>query len=196
MGIVEHGVVQRRQDALERGLLAHVQQTTLVMRWHSSRTIPGRVSQTAVCDRWAMTPSGARRRVSYPVSDSLSCKRRARGPVPCAARALHSNMSEVLGYGFFPTLMTIAFLPCSWSVRVGWQGIPATVRALLRVSSAASVARLSGPTNAVTPESDDVPAVLPAASTTIAPIWDGTLSHPADVNTASRVRRSANGSGS
>ena len=37
-GIVEHGVVQRRQDALECGLIAHVLQTPRVMRWHSSRT--------------------------------------------------------------------------------------------------------------------------------------------------------------
>ena len=36
------------------------------------------VSQTAVCDRRARTPSGARRCVSYPVSNSLSCIRRAK----------------------------------------------------------------------------------------------------------------------
>ena len=36
-----------------------------------------RVSQTVVCDRRARTPSGPRRRVSYPVSDSMSCRRRA-----------------------------------------------------------------------------------------------------------------------
>ena len=35
------------------------------------------VSQTAVCDRRARTPSGTRRRVSYPVSYSMSCRRRA-----------------------------------------------------------------------------------------------------------------------
>ena len=35
------------------------------------------VSQTAVCDTRAKTPSGARRRVSYPVSDSMSCIRQA-----------------------------------------------------------------------------------------------------------------------
>ena len=40
------------------------------------------VSQTAVCDTRAKTPSGTRRRVSYPVSDSMSCIRRARVPVP------------------------------------------------------------------------------------------------------------------
>ena len=56
-----------------------------------------------------------------------------------------SNMSEMLGYGFFPTLMTIAFLSRSWSVRFGWQGIPATVRALLRVSSAASAGAVIRP---------------------------------------------------
>ena len=54
VGIVEHGVVQRRQDALERGLLAHVRQTTLVMQLQSSRTsrlvacvVNGRVRHTA-----------------------------------------------------------------------------------------------------------------------------------------------------
>ena len=36
-GIVEHRVVQRRQDALERVLLAHVPQHTLVMRLKSSK---------------------------------------------------------------------------------------------------------------------------------------------------------------
>ena len=51
----------------------------------------GHVSQTAVCDTPARTPSGARRRVSYPVSDSMSCKRRARGPMPCAELALWSE---------------------------------------------------------------------------------------------------------
>ena len=90
------------------------------------------------------------------------CNRRAPSwPVPRAERARYSYMSEVLGYGFFPTLMTIALLSRNWSVRFGWQGIPAPVRALLRASSAASAARLSGPTNAATPESCDVPAVLP-----------------------------------
>ena len=93
------------------------------------------------------------------------------------------------------TLAPIGALSRSWSLRCDWQGIPAAVRVLLRVSSAASASGLSGPTNAVTPESCDVPAVLPAASTTMASIWDGTLSHPADVNTASRARRGANGSG-
>ena len=44
VGIVEHGVVQRRQDALERVRLAHVPQTTRVMRLHSSRT-----SRLAAC---------------------------------------------------------------------------------------------------------------------------------------------------
>ena len=94
--------------------------------------------------------------------------------------------------------MSIAFgiLSRSCSVWLGWQGIPASVRTLLRVSSAALVSRSSSPTNAATPESCDVPAVFPAASTTISPIWDGTLSHPADFSIASRARRSANDSGS
>ena len=43
------------------------------------------VSQTAVCDTPSRTPSGARRRVSYPVSDSTSCIRRVVCRVPCAA---------------------------------------------------------------------------------------------------------------
>ena len=37
---------------------------------------------------------GARRRVSYPVSDSMSCIRRARVPVPCAARAMRSERDD------------------------------------------------------------------------------------------------------
>ena len=37
VGIVEHGVVQRGQNALKRGRLAHVTQNTLVMRVESSR---------------------------------------------------------------------------------------------------------------------------------------------------------------
>ena len=36
------------------------------------------VSQTFVCDTWAMTPSCQRVRVSYPMSDSMSCIRRAK----------------------------------------------------------------------------------------------------------------------
>ena len=39
------------------------------------------VSQTAVCDTPSRAPSDEPRGVSYPVSDSLSCKRRVRGPV-------------------------------------------------------------------------------------------------------------------
>ena len=49
-GIVEHGVVQRRHDALERARVAHVPQTTRVMRWHSSRTSRSEVR---------ITPAGA-----------------------------------------------------------------------------------------------------------------------------------------
>ncbi len=93
-------------------------------------------------------------------------------------------------------IIALGVLSRSCSVRLDRQGIPAAVRTLLRINRAASASLLSGPTNAVTPESCAVPAVFPAASTTIALIWDGTLSHPADFSTASRVRRSANGSGS
>ena len=46
------------------------------------------VSQTVVFDRQAWAPSGARRRVSYPVSDSMSCRRHARVPV---SRAPYSS---------------------------------------------------------------------------------------------------------
>ena len=38
VGLVQHGVVQRRHDARERGLLAHTHPNTLVIRWPSSRT--------------------------------------------------------------------------------------------------------------------------------------------------------------
>ena len=55
------------------------------------------VSQTAVCDMRTRAPSSTRRRVSYPVSDSMSCRRRARGPVPCAARVLRSAWTDGLG---------------------------------------------------------------------------------------------------
>ena len=51
------------------------------------------VSQTAVCDTPARTPPGTRRRVSYPMSDSMSCRRRARGPVPCG---VHGRMASVI----------------------------------------------------------------------------------------------------
>ena len=44
VGVVEHGVVQRRQDARERGLLAHAHPNTLVIRLTSSRT-----SRLAAC---------------------------------------------------------------------------------------------------------------------------------------------------
>ena len=64
VGIVERGVVQRRQDALERGLFARVRQTTLVMRWHSSRTMPGRRYRKRSFATGAKAPSDARRRVS------------------------------------------------------------------------------------------------------------------------------------
>ena len=58
------------------------------------------VSQTAVCDRLAMAPTGQRHLVSYPVSDSMSCRRQARGPVPCAERALRSERTDGLGDRF------------------------------------------------------------------------------------------------
>ena len=44
MGLVQHGVVQRRHDARERGLLAHTHPNTRVIRWPSSRT-----SRLATC---------------------------------------------------------------------------------------------------------------------------------------------------
>ena len=45
-------------------------------------------------------PSGAHRRVSYPVSDSMSCRRRARVPVPGAEGALRSARTDGLGDRF------------------------------------------------------------------------------------------------
>ena len=47
-------------------------------RHRARRRIDQQVSQTAVCDTRARTPSGPRRRVSYPVSDSMSCRCRAK----------------------------------------------------------------------------------------------------------------------
>ena len=58
------------------------------------------VSQTAVCDTTARAPSDEPRSVSYPVSDSMSCRRQARGPVPCAERALRSARPDGLGDRF------------------------------------------------------------------------------------------------
>ena len=55
------------------------------------------VSQTAVCDTRARTPSDERRRVSYPVSDSMSCIRLERVPVPGAERARRSARTDGLG---------------------------------------------------------------------------------------------------
>ena len=45
-------------------------------------------------------PSGERCRVSYTVSDSMSCRRRARVPVPCAALALRIARTDGLGDRF------------------------------------------------------------------------------------------------
>ena len=45
------------------------------------------VSQTAVCDTQARAPPSARRRVSYSVSDSLSCRRHANEPPKLIGRA-------------------------------------------------------------------------------------------------------------
>ena len=72
-----------------------------------------------------------------------------------ASRRRPANRGKPVGYGFSPTLMTIALgvLSRSCSVWFGRQGIPASVRALLSVRSAASALPLSGPTNAATPES-------------------------------------------
>ena len=63
-GIVEHGVVRRRQDALERARAALVPQTTRVMRWHSSRTSRAEVR---------ITPAGA----TPTVNDGHDCRVRA-----------------------------------------------------------------------------------------------------------------------
>ena len=60
------------------------------------------VSQTARCDTRARAPSGTRRRVSYPVSHSMSCIRRARRPVPRAERARRIARTDGLGDHFIP----------------------------------------------------------------------------------------------
>ena len=106
-------------------------------------------------------------------------------------------MAEVLGYGFNPMLMSIALgvLSRSCSVKLFRQVIPAALRTLLRAASATAASRLSGPMDAFTPDPYVAPAVFPAASMVIVLIWDDTLSHPADFSTASRVLRSATGSG-
>ena len=44
-----------------------------------------------------MAPSDERRRVSYPVSDSMSCRRRVRVPVPHAELTLRSARTDGLG---------------------------------------------------------------------------------------------------
>ena len=48
----------------------------------------------------ARAPSGEGRRVSYPVSDSMSCIRRARVPVPCAELARRIERTDGLGNRF------------------------------------------------------------------------------------------------
>ena len=55
------------------------------------------VSQTVVCDTRARAPSGACRRVSYPVSHSMPYRRRAACAVSCAERALWIARTESLG---------------------------------------------------------------------------------------------------
>ena len=44
-----------------------------------------------------MAPSGERRRVSYPVSDSMVCIRRERVQVPCAELARRIERTNSLG---------------------------------------------------------------------------------------------------
>ena len=61
------------------------------------------VSQTVVCDTWARAPSGVRRGVSYPVSDSMFCIRRANEH----GTENHSDKSAAVGpssnpHGFMP----------------------------------------------------------------------------------------------
>ena len=99
------------------------------------------VSQTAVCDMRPRVPSGERCRVSYTVSDSMSCIRRARVPVPCAELALRSARTDGLGdrrtvQPFTPTatggssynnaqrrpdVRRHATLPQSWIQRENWE---------------------------------------------------------------------------
>ena len=58
---------------------------------HRGRVAWPHVSQTAVCDTRTWPPSGARRRVSYLVSDSMSCRRRANEPPKLIWRARAST---------------------------------------------------------------------------------------------------------
>ena len=60
-----------------------------------------------------MVPSGERCRVSYTVSDSMSCIRRARVAVPCAELALRSARTDGLGDRFTVQLFTPT--ATSWS---------------------------------------------------------------------------------
>ena len=99
------------------------------------------VSQTAVWDMRARVPSGERYRVSYTVSDSMSCRRRARVPVPCAELALRIARTDGLGDRFTvqpftptatggsscnnaqrrPDVRRHATLPQSWIQRKNWE---------------------------------------------------------------------------
>ena len=65
-----------------------------VQRLGAVRLRDAGVADQHVWDRRARAPSGERRRVSYPVSNSMSCIRRARVPVPCAARARRSERDD------------------------------------------------------------------------------------------------------
>ena len=77
-----------------------VRRTRSRVRLRDAGVADQHVSQTAVCDTQVKTPFGTRRRVSYPVSDSMSCIRRAHVPVPCAERARRSSRTDGLGDRF------------------------------------------------------------------------------------------------
>ena len=79
-----------------------------------------------VCDMRATAPSDERRRVSYPVSDSMSCIRRAHVPAPCAARALRSERTDGVGGRFTVQPFTPTGSPHGRSQRRHWSpsGLP------------------------------------------------------------------------
>ena len=83
-----HGV----DTLVPQGVALQVQRLGTI-RFGNAGVADQHVSQTLVWDIRARVPSGERCRVSYTVSDSMSCRRRARGPVPCAERALARSLS-------------------------------------------------------------------------------------------------------
>ena len=103
---------------------------------------------------------------------------------------------RLVGYGFLPTLISIAFgvFPASWSVVCGVHGNPSALSADASATRAGTAALSSGEISTSTPVSYAVPAVDPAALTSMAPCWEGVLTHPADLRVASKAVNNASGS--